>query len=70
MSAILKDDPADLPLVERHIPPALARIVDRCLEKVPGARFQSTGDLAFALEGLSSQTEGVSAIAHGAQPRR
>ena len=71
MSAILTDDPADLPLVERHIPPALARIVDRCLEKVPGARFQSTGDLAFALEGLSSQTEGVPAtIAHGAEPRR
>ena len=70
MSAILTDDPADLPLVERHIPPALARIVDRCLEKVPGARFQSTGDLAFALEGLSSQTEGVPAIAHGAAPRR
>ena len=68
MSAILTDDPADLPLVERHIAPALARIVDRCLEKAPGARFQSTGDLAFALEGLSSHTEGVPAIVHTPEP--
>ena len=68
MSAILKEDPADLPTTERHIPPALARIVDRCLEKSPAARFQSTRDLAFALEGLSSQSE--SAMANTAIPQR
>ena len=38
---------------ERPIPPALARIVDRCLEKSPSARFQTASDLAFALEALS-----------------
>ena len=57
MTSILKDDPPDLPAAERHIPPALSRIVDRCIEKSPGARFQSANDLAFALEGLSSQSE-------------
>ncbi|HMB81523.1 MAG TPA: protein kinase, partial [Vicinamibacterales bacterium] len=54
MTAILKDQPTELPIAERKIPPALARIVDRCLEKNPTARFQSTRDLAFALESLSS----------------
>jgi hypothetical protein len=39
-----------LPVAERHIPPGLGRIVDRCLDKSAGARFQSAGDLAFALE--------------------
>jgi Tol biopolymer transport system component len=57
MSSILKEDPPDLPTTgDRMIPPALARIVDRCLEKNPSARFQSTRDLAFALEGLSSHS--------------
>ena len=32
------------------IPPALVRIVNRCLEKSPSARFQTASDLAFALE--------------------
>jgi Tol biopolymer transport system component len=57
MTAILKEDPPDLPIAERHIPPALARIVDRCLEKQPAARFGTAGDLAFALEGLSSHSD-------------
>jgi Tol biopolymer transport system component len=57
MTAILKENPPDLPVVDRHISPALERIADRCLEKSPAARFQSAGDLAFALEGLSSQSE-------------
>lgn len=57
MTAILKEDPPDLPAAERHIPAGLERIVDRCLEKSPSARFQSTRDLAFALEALSSHSE-------------
>lgn len=60
LSAILEKEPAELPIVERKIPPVLARIVDRCLEKDPAARFQSSRDLVFALEGLSSA--GSSAI--------
>ena len=56
MTAIVKDHPPDLPVVERRIPPALVRIVDRCLEKSPAARFQSTRDLAFALESLTTHS--------------
>src|SRR5688572_2987272 len=56
MSAILKEDPPELPVLERHIPPALARIVSRCLEKNPAGRFQSARDLAFALDALTPQS--------------
>jgi serine/threonine protein kinase len=62
MSAILKEDPTDLPVAERHIPPALARIVGRCLQKNPAARLQSTQDLAFALEALSVHAGQANAI--------
>jgi serine/threonine protein kinase len=55
VSAILDKDPPELSLADRHTPPGLARIVDRCLEKDPAARFQSTRDLAFALEALDTQ---------------
>jgi Tol biopolymer transport system component len=54
LAAIVKGDPPELPAVERRIPPGLVRIVHRCLEKSPAARFQSTRDLAFALEALST----------------
>ena len=50
MSAILRDDPPELP---RPVPPALDRIVRRCLEKAPGRRFQSAADLALALGAIS-----------------
>jgi Tol biopolymer transport system component len=67
ITAILEKAPADLPVVEHHIPPALERIVDRCLEKKPGARFQTATDLAFALEALSSHSDRSEAVA-GKQP--
>ena len=67
MIAIVKEDPPDLPMAERHIPPALERIVDRCLEKSPSARFQTAADMAFALEALSAHS-GRTAIAADALP--
>ena len=57
LSAILKESPA--PLVahpsEHTVSPMVVRIVDRCLEKVPAARFQTAADLAFALKTASAQ---------------
>ena len=57
ITAILKEDPPDLPLAERRIPPALARIVDRCIQKNLANRFGTAGDLGFTLESLSSYSE-------------
>ena len=54
MIAIVRDEPADLSVADREISPALQRLVIRCLEKSPAARFQSASDMAFALEALSS----------------
>jgi eukaryotic-like serine/threonine-protein kinase len=53
MSAILKEDPADLSETNRNVSPALERIVQHCLEKSPEQRFHSASDIAFDLEHLS-----------------
>jgi Tol biopolymer transport system component len=53
LTAILKDVPPPFP-ADAHVPIALERIVFRCLEKNPTARFQSAGDVVFTLEGLST----------------
>jgi tetratricopeptide (TPR) repeat protein len=56
MAAILTKDPP--PLSERlpGVSPALERIVARCLEKEPDARFHSAHDLAFDLEAVTDQS--------------
>jgi serine/threonine protein kinase/Tol biopolymer transport system component len=53
MSAILNEDPPGISQLVQTVPPALQRIVQRCLEKNPEQRFQSASDLGFALEALS-----------------
>jgi serine/threonine protein kinase/Tol biopolymer transport system component len=58
MNAILKDEPPELPA---SVPPALNRIVRRCLEKEPARRFQSAADLAFALQPSSPSLPPVAA---------
>src|SRR5439155_2340843 len=51
MTAILREDPPETTMA--GVPPAIERIVRRCLEKKPEARFRSAHDLAFALEAFS-----------------
>jgi serine/threonine protein kinase len=54
LSAIQHDDPPAFG-PDLHISPALQRLVMRCLEKKPAMRFQSAGDLAFALNTIGDQ---------------
>src|SRR5215469_3456213 len=46
MSAILRDEPPELPAVNDAASIQLQRLVRHCLEKKPEKRFQSTNDLA------------------------
>jgi len=62
MTAILKESPADIADSGMAVPPTLARVVDRCLEKSPASRFQSASDLAFALQALGSDAPSASGL--------
>lgn len=66
MTAILTREPPDLDLEKLTIPPALDRIVRRCLEKTADLRFQSANDLAFALETLTTTSGAASGSTIGA----
>jgi Tol biopolymer transport system component len=54
ITAILNEDPPEIPGSGARISPALDRVVRHCLEKSPASRFQSARDLAFALESSST----------------
>ena len=56
LHAILTREPADLLAVNERVPPALARIVMRLLQKSPEARFQSARDLAWSLAQATEST--------------
>src|ERR1700722_8857218 len=71
MSAILKEDPAELNETNRNVSPALERIVQHCLEKNPEQRFHAASDIAFDLEhltGVSGASTRVTAV-ESAAPR-
>jgi serine/threonine protein kinase/TolB-like protein/cytochrome c-type biogenesis protein CcmH/NrfG len=57
VAAILHEDPPDLTASSKGVPVELQRLVSRCLEKNPEARFQSARDLAFALRSVASNLD-------------
>jgi eukaryotic-like serine/threonine-protein kinase len=54
VGATLYEMPRDVRDVDPRIPPAFARIVERCLAKDPENRWQSTNDLLFALRSFGA----------------
>jgi TolB-like protein len=52
-SKILREPP---PPLSAQLPPGLRTIIERCLEKEPGHRFQRAGEVRAALEAVQSQS--------------
>jgi serine/threonine protein kinase len=50
--AIRHDEPRPLRRLRPDVPDALTRVVERCLAKDPGARYQQTGELLAALQAV------------------
>jgi hypothetical protein len=70
MTAILKQEPPDLP---ETVPPGVRQLVHNCLDKNPENRFQSARDLSFALAAISqtgSQSGAAPAVAVPSRWRR
>jgi serine/threonine protein kinase len=55
IAAILEHDPPPLSTQQPLTPPALERIVETCLAKNPGERWQHAQDLAFALREVAER---------------
>ncbi len=70
MTAILREDPPSVSQIARSAPPGLQRVVHRCLEKNAERRFQSSSDLAFALEALSESGISSAAAIAGSEQRQ
>ena len=71
MHAVLNADPPEFDGELGKLPPSLATIVRRCLEKRPEQRFQSAADLAFALRSITGVSiTGVQTAITTARPAR
>jgi serine/threonine protein kinase len=56
--AILTREPPELAAAGVEVPPAVSRVLRRCLEKAPADRFMAARDLGFALEALRVTPDG------------
>jgi hypothetical protein len=63
LTAVLRDDPPSILRAKPDITPSVARIVQRCLEKRPGDRPETAGDVALFLDIVADQ------VGTGAVPR-
>ena len=52
LTAVLRDDPSPVLHTLPDVPATLVRVVERCLQKAPGDRFETARDVAFFLEAV------------------
>jgi adenylate cyclase len=65
-SAILRDAPPPPTELRPDLPPLLARVIRRCLEKDPGRRYQTAIDVRNELDDLKAEAAATLAAAAGA----
>ncbi len=53
-AAIMRDEPEPITVLNPHVPAQLTHIIERCLEKEPHERYDSTRDLARDLESVDA----------------
>ena len=70
LSAILRDEPPPLASIRSDASDAFQRVISRCLEKSPEQRFESTRELAAALEALTPESSATVAPTGTAAPDR
>jgi serine/threonine-protein kinase len=69
MSAIIRDEPLPLGSMRPDVSSGFQRVVTRCLEKSPSQRYESTRELAAALDALTPDaTAAEASAAIAAQP--
>ena len=56
LSAIIRDDPDRVSSIRPSVSASFERVIDRCLAKEPSQRFDSTRELATALEALTPES--------------
>jgi Tol biopolymer transport system component len=69
IAAIMTAEPRPMAELEPVTPPALERVIRRCLQKHPDARMESARDLAFTLELVGSEGFRTAAGEAAAGPR-
>ena len=68
-TAILREEPRELPAIDGRVPAAVDRVVRRCLEKRPEDRFDTARDVALSLEAVAGATgESSAATPAGRRP--
>ena len=69
-ASILEKEPEPIRNLQPLTPPALERVIKKCLAKDPDSRWQSAGDLASELTWIAEgSASGVPAISTSARPR-